>query len=1201
MIIDHRIADRQPPLILAPWAGDGTEIAALIDGWRAHQDEGWRYMMTRVVAVEPDRRKFGALAKRFENSLRHQVLLGDPMTMTWEPTRGASVLYLRPPAGDGHRTLRRYTAALAPGGALLYLVPAAELETAQDWLAEWFDPVHVGLESAQNGRVTIVATRRAAAAPGTAFAHGDGSPVAVPAGDYSIALTPCGFDRIAAMQEFRPWAGIPCGQDRAVADLLGGRTFPTAMPPKPAHVALALASGHFDGRRLDPDDPASGLPPILVKGVFHREEVPAGEKHDEMGVLKARITVERPSFRMAILRLDTFDFVEPAHGAEPSGARDLGSANVRDILDAYGDGFARLMTDQFPALHDPANAAHLMRLPDLERAPLRCQAPAIMAALKLAALGKHPIFGSSVGTGKSTMSLYIWQALTARHRADTLAEIRRTGIASARLPPPVQRLLIVCPPHLVEEWEEQIHGGPRLPPIAADARVRVVKSIADLHAPADVYIMKHSVAKLGSRRRGVDRCPRCWRKSPGTAEKAARCQTVIRHPANAYARIAEDLAAALLPILPDRNGIRARITGHRMLVKLADRLAPADGSPPARLAGDGGARADRGRLAEIIGHEHVRRHTGRPSLLQEARALLLAGDSKAAARALQAVTLLAVAIGEHEAVAAELDRIVETDGARREGKFTIWEQAVEAAKALRRPHGGMSRRELCAAAFATVEDLAEWTTRPAYNLSRYRIGDRARALPGETDQDLAKDKPDRCGEYLWQWTAEPRRFPLARYIAKKLPRRYFGMMIFDEIQELNNLRSAQGMAARRLMARGAVCVGLSGSIMGGFASSLFPNFAALAPAFRAEFGWNGVGRFLDAYGFRKWIYSPKPARRGKPRGADVEWSRRDGGEATGVMPLFLLRHLLPSGIIVHQDELDMEIPPAEERLVPMRAETEMDRELLAEYFRMESALLDRIAEDMFVPGLAGKLLGALLELPSYLDRCTEDLGPFVLRYPPDANGGAIVCEGRMFPSTYRTPKERAMLDLVREERAQGRRVALFVRHVACGLPERLIRLLREEGMGRDELVYLSASAVPPEQRKTWIREKVVKAGASVLACNPNTVRTGLNDLVYLSTAWWHEMDQGGGLTFRQANGRFHRPGQTLPTRFLVPHYAGTAQELCVDHVARKVEASEQVDALSVLGSLRASGAEDGDGDDEGAGMSIGQIIYERLRAARGKV
>lgn len=97
------------------------------------------------------------------------------------------------------------------------------------------------------------------------------------------------------------------------------------------------------------------------------------------------------------------------------------------------------------------------------------------------------------------------------------------------------------------------------------------------------------------------------------------------------------------------------------------------------------------------------------------------------------------------------------------------------------------------------------------------------------------------------------------------------------------------------------------------------------------------------------------------------------------------------------------------------------------------------------------------------------------------------------------------------------------------------------------------------------------------------------------------------LTYRQANGRLHRIGQTQPVRIYFPVYAATAQKLAYDHLTRKVEVSAEVDGLSVESALEAVGA--GTGTGSGAGdsggylarqtaMSLGRAIYEMLIGAK---
>ena len=116
----------------------------------------------------------------------------------------------------------------------------------------------------------------------------------------------------------------------------------------------------------------------------------------------------------------------------------------------------------------------------------------------------------------------------------------------------------------------------------------------------------------------------------------------------------------------------------------------------------------------------------------------------------------------------------------------------------------------------------------------------------------------------------------------------------------------------------------------------------------------------------------------------------------------------------------------------------------------------------------------------------------------------------------------------------------------------------------------------------------------MLFVNPKAVCTGLNNLVSFSVAIWYEMD-ASTYVYRQANGRLHRIGQTRPVTIYAPSYAGTAQEILLDLVARKVSTSLQVDGVDVQAALEAAGV----GPDDGLelALSIGDAVYKRLVAA----
>jgi SNF2 family DNA or RNA helicase len=121
----------------------------------------------------------------------------------------------------------------------------------------------------------------------------------------------------------------------------------------------------------------------------------------------------------------------------------------------------------------------------------------------------------------------------------------------------------------------------------------------------------------------------------------------------------------------------------------------------------------------------------------------------------------------------------------------------------------------------------------------------------------------------------------------------------------------------------------------------------------------------------------------------------------------------------------------------------------------------------------------------------------------------------------------------------------------------------------------------------------VERDVPLLLVNPNAVKTGLNCLVSFSTAIWYELDLSA-LTYRQANGRLHRIGQTRPVTIHVPFYRKTVQEIAFELLAKKVSASLKVDGLDLAAALEAAGAGAAQTAAVASVMGLGQAIYEKL-------
>ncbi|HEY4595252.1 MAG TPA: DUF6094 domain-containing protein, partial [Thermoanaerobaculia bacterium] len=542
-------------VLVDPCAGDGTAIAALRALWFP---EGKHEASIYAVELEQERAK--ALRKRLSlpegGSLYDISLHCDAFHLEIKPEEGASLLFLNPPYDIDkvhgrleQRFLERWTAALLPGdGVLLFLVPFYALQASAGFLARHYQEIRAFRLPAPDfeafRQCVLLARKRSAPVPDNPLDQkrierwaSDASAMPelpehpepllqIRAERAGLALEEVPLDLHGLLSGFRPWyrAGF-AGLDRGVADLIGAK-FPVAQPPRPAHIALALSVGTLNGKKLQPNRP--GLPVILAKGSFRRDFQTVEDRFNKDGDYIGSVKVQRPKLTLCVLRLDTLDFLELKPGAAPSGAQDLADFNSADLLEHYGESLGRLMREQFPALHDPANPAHQMELPPLAREPYEVQADAIATGLKLLATGENPQAIAEVGTGKSTVALSIVGALSPLYFRGTLSELRRLGFNTSRLSP-VRRTLIICPPHLLKSWRDQAAA------VLPSHRVLIVERLGDLHKEAEIYVLSREIAKLGHGVKGVGAqgrsgwrgvCPRCGsrpRMSPETlAETRAR-------------------------------------------------------------------------------------------------------------------------------------------------------------------------------------------------------------------------------------------------------------------------------------------------------------------------------------------------------------------------------------------------------------------------------------------------------------------------------------------------------------------------------------------------------------------------------------------------------------------------------------------------------------------------------------------------------
>jgi hypothetical protein len=400
----------------------------------------------------------------------------------------------------------------------------------------------------------------------------------------------------------------------------------------------------------------------------------------------------------------------------------------------------------------------------------------------------------------------------------------------------------------------------------------------------------------------------------------------------------------------------------------------------------------------------------------------------------------------------------------------------------------------------------------------------------------------------------------------------------------------------------------TGTVMNGYAKNMFRSTWEMSPAFRREFGRNEVTPFVTRYGYRKVLIETD----GQPTDlvvkafgkqtdrveTDLNLQMRYVGEQPGVLPLFVLKYLSPYAATMLKSDLDKALPEYKEIVVDVMP----DKDQAGNYQSLVTKAVKQAREDMRIPGMAGKLFGAIGQIPSYLDRCSEDTGNavhngsriFSVAYPEKLEGpyaGSIVAASSLFPASRIMPKEEALLDTLEKELDEGRNVVILCAHTGGknGTDLRMARLIKER-FG-NIAVILKSSAVKTGIRKQWINEEVIDKGKRVLIANPVTIQTGLNNLVYFSTLMWLENPACNGTTYRQTCGRLHRPKQTLPVRSYFFVYQKTTQELARDLLGLKIAIASQTDGADMVTALNAAGAGDGDAIDS---MELGRAIYDLI-------
>ena len=424
-----------------------------------------------------------------------------------------------------------------------------------------------------------------------------------------------------------------------------------------------------------------------------------------------------------------------------------------------------------------------------------------------------------------------------------------------------------------------------------------------------------------------------------------------------------------------------------------------------------------------------------------------------------------------------------------------------------------------------------------------------------------------CGSPLWQAdNSGPARYPLADYVKHRM-KGFFDLLLADEVHEYKGRGSAQGIAAGVLADACGKSLSLSGTLMGGYASTLFHLLYRFSPEIRTEFGRSDEGRWIKRYGFEEvTIGRSDDDALEDGRNSRRRKYRKVTRERPGLVPSALF-HIIANTVFLRLSDVASGLPDYEEQILLSGMDTEED---VTGYSQRTAynTVFEELRKELANALKAGskRLLATYLQtLLAYPEGCTKGETVF------DPRTGDIIVSVPPLSEEKLYPKEKALVDLVAAERLAGRRVLVYATHTGTrDITGRMEDILTRHGF---RVAVMKADAVAPDRREAWVADRV-KKGLDVMVCHPRLVQTGL-DLIDFPTLVWFETDYSVYVS-RQASRRSWRIGQTLPVKVIYMAYKNTLQADALKLVAKKMQSS-----LAVEGELPEDGlaAFGDDGDD----------------------
>lgn len=411
---------------------------------------------------------------------------------------------------------------------------------------------------------------------------------------------------------------------------------------------------------------------------------------------------------------------------------------------------------------------------------------------------------------------------------------------------------------------------------------------------------------------------------------------------------------------------------------------------------------------------------------------------------------------------------------------------------------------------------------------------------------------------------------IADYVFKNFTKGSYNV-ILDEAHEYKGGNTGQGNAMARLVSGARKTIALTGTLMNGYASSLFYLLYRLNPCLmkkRLGFDYEQVQQFVSTYGAHEEIVEAKEV---TCEGVVTRMGKRINVKEKPKISPYLLSVLLDMTIFLRLDEIKMpsnlQLPDYTEiiDLVPM------EDKLKWPYMSYLQEITSQLRKDK---RLLGNLATDAIAIPDM---------PFTFRSAQDK----VFYEPEFTREEFgTTAKERRLVENIRKELDDGRNCMVYLTFTNQIVATDITKILQDEFPNK--VVKFLPSSVVPTKRKEWIE----KNPCDILIANPELVKTGLT-LLQFPTIIFYETTYNV-FTLKQASRRSWRIGQKYPVKVIFMAYENTPQHKALELIGAKVAAANSLEGrLSGDDDLSAMGE-----DEDNIQLALAKAILNNESASK---